>query len=256
MKGELDMEWRNRDWFWVTGIMIAVIIFILAFRLSDNLTFMSVFSFLASGVSIALAFVAMYTSFKQNSDNQTLTTQMSETLARMDEKMNSMGQRVSEFGSVEEVKKILEARLNIATESFEETLSEEDGNITKSEVMEIWNNEMTSFTKLFDTIAKQNDLNYEGKNGYNPNFSIRIPRNLVMQTIKSEYVNTEFTMREIHERVNNLHKTEIPLTLIRLILLDLYSSGFLIQLEPVRGEDGVLITPIRFKTKDKNKQKE
>ena len=249
------MEWRNRDWFWVTGIMIALIIFILAFRLSDNLTFMSVFSFLASGVSIALAFVAMYTSFKQNSDNQNLTTQMSETLARMDEKINSMGQKVSEFSSVEEVKKILEARLNIATESFEETLSEENGNITKSEVMEIWNNEMANFTKLFDAIAKQNDLNYEGRNGYNPNFSIRIPRNLVIQTIKSDYNNTEFTLREIQEKVNISHKTEIPISLMRLILLDLYSSGFLIQLDSVRAEDGKLITPIRYKTKEKNKQK-
>lgn len=244
------MEWRNRDWFWLTGIMIAIIIFILAFRLSDNSTFMNVFAFLASGVSIALAFVAMYTSFKQNSDNQTLTTQMSETLARMDEKMNSMGQRVSEFGSVEEIKKIIEARLNIATESFEETLSEEDENITKAEVMEMWNNEMANFTKVFDAMARQNNLKQEGNYDVN-NFDIRIPRTLVLHTIDSEFAKTEFTMREIHEMVNIVHKTEFSLALIRMVLLDLTHRGELIQLGAVRAENGTIQTPMRYTRRER-----
>lgn len=89
------MIWRNQDWFWFTGILITVIICISAFRLSDNQTVVDIFAFIASGVSIALAVTAMYTSFRQNSDNADISQRMSETLARMDEKINMLDNKVS-----------------------------------------------------------------------------------------------------------------------------------------------------------------
>ncbi|MFJ8071616.1 hypothetical protein ACIQZD_22125 [Peribacillus sp. NPDC096447] len=253
------MKWGKQDWFWLTGILIIINISVFAFRLSDNQTFMEIFSFMVNGISIALAFVAMYTSFKQNSDNQTLTTQMSETLARMDEKINSMGQKVSEFSSVEEVKKMLDARLNIAAESIEETLSDEDGNISKSEVIDILNNELSNFSESLDKIIKNNlpqDKVVEPlKSGNTSDFNIRRPRGLMLETIKTEYGFIEFTLKEIQKKISDKHNEVIPLTLLRLLLIDQVNSKYLVQIEAPRDTEGKLVGVRKFKVNEKIREK-
>lgn len=99
LKGELLLfkNWTNRDWLWTTGILIGIIITSFAFFLSENNRVVEIFSFLASGVSIALAFVAIYVSSNQNKESQSLSQNMSETLARMDEKVRSINEKVDKF---------------------------------------------------------------------------------------------------------------------------------------------------------------
>ncbi|WP_336866375.1 hypothetical protein [Peribacillus frigoritolerans] len=250
-------KWTERDWFWLVGILIIINISVFAFRLSDNQTFMDIFSFMVNGISIALAFVAMYTSFKQNSDNQTLTTQMSETLARMDEKINSMGQKVSEFSSVEEVKKMLEARLNIAAESIEETLNEEEGNISKSEVIDIMNKEMSNFSQALDKIIQNNLPKNKGveplKNEYNSAYSFRRHKNIILETINTEFGVNEFTMKELQMKIRDKYNENISFYLLRLLLLDLESSDILVPIAPTRDKDRGLLSHKKYKAKEQIK---
>jgi hypothetical protein len=89
------LSWRTQDWFWTLGILISIIVVILTFRLSDNQEVTDLFSFISSSVSIALALIAIFISFKQNSDNQRLTNEMSTMLVRIDEKIKTLDDKVS-----------------------------------------------------------------------------------------------------------------------------------------------------------------
>lgn len=215
------MKWRNQDWYWLTGILIIIIIFILAFRLSDNVTFMNVFSFMASGVSIALAFVAMYTSFKQNSDNQTLTTQMNETLARMDEKINNMDNKVSEF-NIGEFRKILDEKIISTSKTIEDTLQDDDGNVSKYDVLEILNEELSKFRQSFDNVVDNiNTGKYYGR--------VVLPQinsKEILSVIMKDFIDTDFSLMELTRTLSN-NNIDISLSSLRKFLDDLVNINFL-----------------------------
>ncbi|OEH55368.1 hypothetical protein AQ616_04110 [Oceanobacillus sp. E9] len=64
-------KWTNKDWKWLTGILIAIIILAFSLWLVD---FTVGFGIISSSVSIALAIVAIYMSLQQSKDNQKMLT--------------------------------------------------------------------------------------------------------------------------------------------------------------------------------------
>lgn len=67
----LVTKWTNKDWKWLTGILIAIIILAFSLWLVD---FTVSFGIISSSVSIALAIVAISMSLQQNKDNQRMLT--------------------------------------------------------------------------------------------------------------------------------------------------------------------------------------
>ena len=65
---EINKKWRDRDWIWTIGVLIAIIIFIIANKASKNLE--NNFSIISSAVSIALALIAIFYSSKQDGENK------------------------------------------------------------------------------------------------------------------------------------------------------------------------------------------
>lgn len=63
----MNSGWTNKDWKWLTSILIAVIILSFSMWLGD---YSINFSIISSSVSIALAIVAISMSMQQNKDNQ------------------------------------------------------------------------------------------------------------------------------------------------------------------------------------------
>lgn len=103
-------KWSSRDWIWLVGILIAIIVFILTFRLGDNLQVINLFSFISSSVSIALAVVAIFIALKQDSDNKQVNDRMVDLLNKIktgvknvDSKLpsliNSVGEETAQFYS-------------------------------------------------------------------------------------------------------------------------------------------------------------
>lgn len=103
-------KWSSRDWIWLVGILIAIIVFILTFRLGDNLQVINLFSFISSSVSIALAMVAIFIALKQDSDNKQVNDRMVDLLNKIktdvknvDSKLpsliNSVGEETAQFYS-------------------------------------------------------------------------------------------------------------------------------------------------------------
>lgn len=64
-------KWTNKDWKWLTGILIAIIILAFSLWLVD---FTVSFGIISSSVSIALAIVAIYMSLQQSKDNHKMLT--------------------------------------------------------------------------------------------------------------------------------------------------------------------------------------
>ncbi|MBP2077317.1 hypothetical protein [Oceanobacillus polygoni] len=68
----MNSGWTNKDWKWLTSILVTVIILSFSFWLSD---YSINFNIISSSVSIALAIIAISMSMQQSKDNQrTLTS--------------------------------------------------------------------------------------------------------------------------------------------------------------------------------------
>lgn len=91
-------NWTNRDWVWLLGILISLIILLIAgFYNSDKIELN--FSIISSAVSIVLAIVAISIALSQSKDNQELSSNLKETMAVMHEKLNNVGDKVNQLDS-------------------------------------------------------------------------------------------------------------------------------------------------------------
>lgn len=151
-------SWTNRDWKWFTSILVGIILLSFSILLSDANQLIQIFSFLSSGVSIALAFVAIYVSSNQNRESQSLFLSMNETLARLDEKIQSVNDKVDKI----DVTPLIQNAKDEISEILSEFENKNDtdnkdviGKINKK--MDELKNEMNS--KLHTEISSNKDKN-------------------------------------------------------------------------------------------------
>ncbi|MED1559307.1 hypothetical protein [Bacillus paramycoides] len=88
-----NKNWGNRDWIWLVGILIMIIILLIAGFYNSKVIELN-FSIISSAVSIALALVAIFFAFKQDSDNQRVTSEMANILTKIESKVNSMDGKI------------------------------------------------------------------------------------------------------------------------------------------------------------------
>lgn len=127
-----NQKWTNRDWFWLVGILIGIMIIMIASFFNNESVEIN-FSIISSAVSIALALVAIFIALKQDSDNQkvnfsvsNLLNEIAINLRNVDEKVNKMDSKVFKDIAAETIKEYTEE--NNGKESF-----------TKDEVKEMLN---------------------------------------------------------------------------------------------------------------------
>lgn len=96
-KIEKENNWTNRDWFWLLGILISIIILLIASIFAKNLKIETNFSIISSAVSIALALVAIFIALNQSRDNQELSTSLSVMMSIMNEKINNVDEKVGKI---------------------------------------------------------------------------------------------------------------------------------------------------------------
>ena len=151
-------NWTNRDWFWLLGFLIGVIILLVAgFYNSDEVELN--FSIISSAVSIALALVAIFIAIKQEGDNQVVTRETSNALMKIRGKIETMDNKIDRLDP------------NAVTAPAETQLINEIGKIFKSEGDESSKLDEISKTvnEKFDDINNQLNKYYE----HNNNFSNR-----------------------------------------------------------------------------------
>ncbi|GEM_PF-1951590 len=119
-------EWGTRDWKWLVGVLIGIILLILSgwiIKIPDVTTYLSI---LGTGVSIALAFIAIYISLSQNNNSQILNVNTIDLLARIDEKVgNDKAVKVKEKvtnTNPKEIAALVQTNVNAALDNFSQAL--------------------------------------------------------------------------------------------------------------------------------------
>lgn len=90
-------NWTSRDWFWLLGILISIIILLIASIFAKSKSIELNFSIISSAVSIALALVAIFFAWKQDSDNQVVTRETSKLLSIITTKIESMDNKIDKL---------------------------------------------------------------------------------------------------------------------------------------------------------------
>jgi hypothetical protein len=148
---ESRLKWNERDWKWVIGILLSIIILILTIRLGDNQDVINLFSFISSSVSIALALVAIFIALKQDGESRRVNYLTTRILNSIEFKLNNVDENLKRIDE-----KVIR---NVTEETIEEYTSEEGEkeHYTKDEVKELLNNLSVDITK---------EINRELKNKY------------------------------------------------------------------------------------------
>lgn len=129
-------NWTDKDWKWLMGILIGIIILILSLWFADNQGIEANFSIMSSAVSIALGLIAIYIALKQDSDSQRLNQQMYLTLKEMENKIDSVDQKVNQLDTFS-VAKTLENNMEPFVEELTQYLQQNDKSISKEEIEKI-----------------------------------------------------------------------------------------------------------------------
>ncbi|SJZ99705.1 hypothetical protein [Selenihalanaerobacter shriftii] len=117
-------SWGNKDWKWLVGVLISIIILVMAGWLSNMSNIINYFSFTSNGVSIVLALVAIYISLSQNNTSQILNSKTTDMLAKMYEKIGQVDKKVNKIDPTS-LSKIMEIKMNSTLSQFADNLFEE-----------------------------------------------------------------------------------------------------------------------------------
>lgn len=148
---EINEKWRNRDWIWTIGVLIAIIILIVANKAGENLE--NNFSIISSAVSIALALIAIFYSSKQDNENKrsnenigNLVRDAVKGITKVDTSMIQMQKDIQT-----DIQTVVNAEVQLKiVEKEEEVESAGKENYTKKEIEEMLGNLKEPFIAASD----------------------------------------------------------------------------------------------------------
>lgn len=181
----MDGKWTNKDWKWLVGILIGIMILMIASFFNSKIIETN-FSIISSAVSIALALVAIFIALKQDSDNQrvnqsvsSLLNEIARNIAAVDEKVRKIDETVlndvkaevvEEFEqknpdkktyTADEVNNIVKTVTDELTKNFYESLNNEEKERTSREIRilsAIYKNKDKSVTEIQEILANEYKL--------------------------------------------------------------------------------------------------
>jgi len=117
----MKYEWGIRDWKWLVGVLIGIILLILSgwiMKISEVSTYLSI---LGTVASIALAFIAIYISLSQNYNSQFLNINTMDLLVRIQEKVGNVSDK-STSANPQEIAALVQTNVNAALDNFSQAL--------------------------------------------------------------------------------------------------------------------------------------
>lgn len=153
-KTEKANNWTNRDWYWLLGVLIGIIILLIASIFAKNLKVEMNFSIISSAVSMALALVAIFIALNQSRDNEELSSTLKTTMAIMNEKLNSVDEKVNKIDP-DVLSRVLQQKIDDVIIDIKEGVNSDNG-ISPEEVEERYNKELNQLkyelNSVIDTI--------------------------------------------------------------------------------------------------------
>ncbi|QDQ01165.1 hypothetical protein FOH38_12270 [Lysinibacillus fusiformis] len=203
---EKENNWTNRDWFWLLGILIGIIILLIASIFAKSLKIETNFSIISSAVSIALALVAIFFALKQDSDNQRVNDNVSRILNNIVSEMGVVKHQVNKISDkdIADIKEdtMADVKKDIEKESY-----------TQEEVNEIVKKAVDEFSSKFKEMTNNNSVNNDALVS-NPVF-IRL-----IQEIRQDLINENggYSHRQINRVFESKFGYKLPLDVINKIL--------------------------------------
>ncbi|TYS57911.1 hypothetical protein FZD47_24045 [Bacillus infantis] len=147
-----DSRWRDRDWKWLVGILIGILILLVAsFYNSDKVE--TNFSIISSAVSIALALVAIFIALDQSKDNKNLSSEMNATISIMHEKLNNVGEKVNKIDA-DILLKVLEQKMETVSEEMTENVANKS-DISVEELNKLYSSELKQIKQELNHMLKE-----------------------------------------------------------------------------------------------------
>ncbi|TKI66635.1 hypothetical protein FC756_14510 [Lysinibacillus mangiferihumi] len=183
----------EKDWKWLTAILIGVIILILTLRLGDNLEVINLFSFISSAASIVLALVAINISLKQDSDNRVVNENVKSILHGI----------VSDVGIVKtSVEKITGNDIDTIAQDTLETITAMDEQPTYSaeEAKELVQEAINNFSENVKTKVEKVGNNNSLYNGLKNYIEVMNKINEILNEENGEFKSTKYIQSELLKR--------------------------------------------------------
>lgn len=208
--GDALMKWTNRDWAWLVGVLTAIIIFILTYRLSDNQEVTNLFSFISSSVSIALAIIAIFIALKQDSDGRRVNEQTSFLLSSIESKISNVDENVRKMDE-----RVL-SRAQETIESYTEDQNEKE-TYSKDEVKKLLDDLGTELlTQVNDELKRLPTDNKENRyaDTYNAVYARSKATKMLHNIIRK---NLDLNTLELQELLRSKYQMNITLASIKKI---------------------------------------
>ncbi|PEZ05552.1 hypothetical protein CN326_13895 [Bacillus sp. AFS018417] len=168
-----NKKWENRDWVWLVGILITIIILLIAgFYNNDKIELN--FTIISSAVSIALALVAIFIALKQDSDNQRVNDRISYLLNEISVNVRNVDAKVDKIDP-----RLLHSVTEEVVDEYTQE-SKEKETFTKEEVDEIVNKISKDITSnINDLINLENN-----KRKYSSSYQNRMTKSTAIKELK------------------------------------------------------------------------
>ncbi|WP_226545009.1 hypothetical protein [Bacillus thuringiensis] len=193
-------RWSNRDWFWLVGILLMAIIFLVA-KVFDYVNIEANFSIISSAVSIALAVIAIVIALKQDSDNQRVNAQVSRALSEISMNVKSVDDKLK--NSINRVGKE-------TADEYSQEIGKQD-TYTKEEVDEILNKFSKDVTSNINVILDQNS-SYKGKSTF-----YDLPENLMERVANTIRNNKHLEIRHLQSYIEEKYGVLLAYDIIKVI---------------------------------------
>lgn len=202
-------NWSNRDWYWLLSYFLFIIILLLA---NYYLEWETNLSIITDATSLALAIIAIFLSFKQDSDNRITTDSIRggiEELRREGIKQQDLDRLFDKVGQQVEDSKVVE---EISPEKTEDNYTLEDlknyGEKVKRETIEAYkgklNKEVENFNSYRSSLNRKKGSHY----WYNSPYRYIKPKTTNSKLFTEEEVEKLFKLYNENKNIKKDDKNE------------------------------------------------
>ncbi|PGB42843.1 hypothetical protein [Bacillus toyonensis] len=219
-----ERNWTEKDWKWLMGILIGIIILILSLWFADYKGIEANFSIMSSAVSIALGLVAIYIALKQDSDSQRLNQQMQDILRTMENKIDKVDQKVNKLDDLD-VEKTLAENLNPVIEQIVQTVEKKNQDISKKDIQQV-------FEEAVPYVAKNmsEQLNDDISRSYKEQKKIKIRRDIkkkILSILENE--NDWLTIKDVQRKLEENGEYIMSIFFLNTCIAQLVKEGKVVR---------------------------
>lgn len=217
-----EKNWTDKDWKWLVGILIGIIIVILSLWFAKTKGMETNFSIMSSAVSIALGSVAIFIALKQDSDSQRLNQQMQNTLKTMEYKIDNVNQNVKKL-DVEKLESVIRESVGDFVKEIGAGTPEKQLDTTNEQLQQLLEEAVPYLTQ--DISSKINNENRMFLEDLPLQRGLRnkVTSELVYELLADEPEGLSFT--EIHQKIRNNTQKIIHKVLLEQALRVLKDTG-------------------------------